>query len=494
MGKFNIVSPIDPNIDLSETSSSIPSPSERQKFTSGEKKAIAVVLTGNFLEYFDLMLFSHLAFVLTPYFMPKEDPVVAKMLSILTFCSAFAVKPLAAYFWGYLGDNFGRVVVLSYTTIIMAITCLMVPNIPSYAEWGIYSTMAIILCRVLQGFSAAGESKCAEVFIVEILPNLPKIFIASVLVPITCDLGGFFAATIGSICLGFSPEHGWKVAFYVGAAIAFSSSISRLKLRETKEFLTKFQKKKNKHAMFYKFFEKRNFIALLGLNLICPTAFYFAYSVGSDMLRDKAGLSASAIIFNNSFLLLLEIVFLFLCAKWAAKNHPFKILKIRTYASFLLVPLSFIGIVYYPTHATIFMAQSVAILSTASFDPAAPIVIKSFGISDRFSKYAKASAFAKALMYLSTGYLTYYFEKLFGLWGVLILLLFFSALFLVSLYMFVPYDQMALQYKKFLDSKKADITQLSDWHLDPNTADLEGPAEELNDYQKKLLQKWTSFP
>ena len=135
---------------------------DESKFAPGEKKAIAIVLTGNFLEYFDLMLFSHLAFVISPYFMPKEDPVVAKMLSILTFCSAFAVKPLAAYFWGYLGDNFGRVVVLSYTTIIMALTCMLIPNIPPYAEWGIYSTVAIIMCRVLQGFSSAVESKCAR--------------------------------------------------------------------------------------------------------------------------------------------------------------------------------------------------------------------------------------------------------------------------------------------------------------------------------------------
>ena len=75
-----------------------------------EKKAVAIVLTGNFLEYFDLMLFSHLAFVVTPYFMPKTDPVVAKMLAIFAFSSSFVIRPFAAYFWGYIGDNFGRVV------------------------------------------------------------------------------------------------------------------------------------------------------------------------------------------------------------------------------------------------------------------------------------------------------------------------------------------------------------------------------------------------
>lgn len=460
-------------------------------FTPGEKKAIAIVLTGNFLEYFDLMLFSHLAFVISPYFMPKEDPVVAKLLSILTFCSAFAVRPLAAYFWGYLGDNYGRVVVLSYTTIIMALTCMLIPNIPSYADWGIYSTVAIIVCRMLQGFSSAGESKCAEVFIVEILPNLSKIFLASVLVPITCDLGGFFAAIIGSLCMAISPEQGWKVAFYIGAAIAFSSSISRLKLRETKEFLTKLKAKKVNSTPLRQYFERRNYIALLGLNLICPTAFYFAYSVCSDLLKDKVGLAPSVIILNNSFLLLAEIAFLFLCAKLAARHHPFLILKVRTYASFILMPLSFIAIAYHQNHFTIFIAQLIAILSTASFDPAAPVVIRSFGISNRFSKYAKASAFAKAIMYLSTGYLTFYFEKMFGVWGVLGLLLFFSSLFLASVYLFVPSDKMIEVYKKHIEKKATCNDFENDTDDFTHSYNIEPPKNHsFTKLQRKLLKKW----
>ena len=115
-----------------------------KKLTSYEKKAIGIVLTGNFLEYFDLMLFSHLAFVITPYFMPKTDPLVTKLLAIFTFCSSFLIRPFAAYFWGFIGDHLGRVLVLSCTTTIMAITCIFIPNIPSYSEIGIYSTYLII--------------------------------------------------------------------------------------------------------------------------------------------------------------------------------------------------------------------------------------------------------------------------------------------------------------------------------------------------------------
>ncbi len=450
-----------------------------------EKKALGIVLTGNFLEYFDLMLFSHLAFVVAPYFMPKTDPLVAKLLAILTFSSSFVIRPFAALFWGYIGDNFGRVVVLSYTTLIMAVTCFLIPNIPPYAEIGIYSTILIIGCRVLQGFSSAGEAKGAEIFVAEIVPHFPKIFLASALVPITCDLGGLFATLLGSLCLSFSEE-GWKVCFYIGAAIAFCSSISRKKLRETKDFLNYCRdKKKSKPTAVQRFFERRNFLALVGLNLICPTAFYFAYSFGSDLLKDTVGLSANLILFNNSALLMIEIVFLFACARLAYKYDPFDILKVRTYLSFILMPLMFVVLSMQTSHLTVFLTQLIVLLSTASFDPATPVVIRSFGIQTRFSRYSKAWAFAKALMYLSTGYLTFYFHRWFGMWGILALLMFFSTIFCISLYAFVPYSKMSETYAR-LKGAKGHKWSIKEQDL---TTDYRMAKQELS-YLPSQLKKW----
>lgn len=448
-----------------------------------EKKALAIVLTGNFFEYFDLMLFSHLAFVVSPYFMPKTDPLVTKLLTILTFSSSFLIRPFAAYFWGYIGDNFGRVLVLSYTTFMMAITCLLIPNIPSYAEWGIYSTIAIIGCRVLQGFSSVGESKGAEIFVAEIVPHFPKIFLASALVPITCDLGGMLATLLGSICLSFSPD-GWKTCFYIGAAIAFCSTISRRKLRETKDFMQHVRSKHKELSPLQQFFEKRNFFALMGLNMICPTAFYFAYSFCSDILKDDIGLSSNIILLNNSSLLFVEIIFLITCARLAYRFDPFDILKVRTIASFFLMTLSFLGIYFYKCHLTVYLAQLIVLLSTASFDPATPVVIRSFGIHNRFTQYSKAWAFAKALMYFTTGFLTYYSFKWFGLWGVLGLLLFFSSVFLIAVFSFVPKSKMAEVYERKKSAGKTWNSSNNDNSAMTRTFPAETP------HKKEYLKKW----
>ncbi len=483
-----------------------------------EKKALGIVVTGNFLEYFDLMLFSHLAFIVVPYFTPKTDPLVTKLLGILTFSSSFVIRPFAAYFWGYIGDHFGRVVVLSYTTMIMAVTCLIIPNIPSYAEWGIYSTLVIIGCRVLQGFSSAGEAKGAEIFVAEIVPRFPKIFTASALVPITCDLGGLLATVLGSLCLAFA-EDGWKHCFYIGAAIAFCSTISRKKLRETKEFIEHNARKKSGHKPqiqkeeVYKT-ERHNFYALLGLNMIGPTAFYFAFSFCNDLLKNDVGLSASMILLNSSALLVLEMIFIYLCARLAYYYNPFDILKVRTFASFILFPLCFIALNLYKTHFSIFATQLVVLLATASFDPATPIIIRSFGIQNRFTQYSKAWAFAKAIMYLSTGYLTFYLNMYFGMWGVLGLMLFFSGIFCVSLYSFmIPDRGLKAYYTQVGHLKNTSIFLKLFGHYSPPVyevasvssqkkekgylSDEEFPADQEEDEsderltkQQKSLKKW----
>lgn len=278
--------------------------------------------------------------------------------------------------------------------------------------------------------------------------------------------------------MSISPTEGWKICFYIGAAIAFSSSLARRKLKETKEFLDYIKSKKPKPKLWESYFERRNFFALMGLNMICPTAFFFAYSYGSDLLKNKAGLAPNVILFNNSLLLGIEIFFLWWCARLAYRFNPFSILKVRTFISFLFMPLCCILVAQFPCHFTIFQAQLVVLLSTASFDPATPLIIRSFGIKSRFSRYSKAWAFAKAFMYLSTGYLTFLLDRLLGISGVLILLMIFSMIFLISLYTFVPHDQMLETY---IREKKGEISE----------EDLQIMAEDPYFYNsKKHIKQW----
>jgi MFS family permease len=80
--------------------------SEQQKLTKEQKEAIGLLSIGTFLEYFDLMLYVHMAVLLNELFFPKTDPNTASLITAFSFCSIFVFRPFGALLLGYLSFEF----------------------------------------------------------------------------------------------------------------------------------------------------------------------------------------------------------------------------------------------------------------------------------------------------------------------------------------------------------------------------------------------------
>lgn len=102
-----------------------------------QKEAIGLLQIGTFLEYFDLMLYVHMAVLLNELFFPKTDPHTAALLSAFAFCSTYVLRPFGALIFGHIGDTMGRKSTVITTTIVMAISCMMMSLLPTYAQIGI---------------------------------------------------------------------------------------------------------------------------------------------------------------------------------------------------------------------------------------------------------------------------------------------------------------------------------------------------------------------
>jgi MHS family proline/betaine transporter-like MFS transporter len=61
-----------------------------------QKEAVGLLQIGTFLEYFDLMLYVHMAVLLNELFFPKTDPHTASLLAAFAFCSTYAIRPIGA--------------------------------------------------------------------------------------------------------------------------------------------------------------------------------------------------------------------------------------------------------------------------------------------------------------------------------------------------------------------------------------------------------------
>ena len=89
-----------------------------------QKEAIGLLQIGTFLEYFDLMLYVHMAVLLNDLFFPRTDPHTASLLTACAFCSTFIFRPVGAIIFGWMGDTIGRKSTIVITTVIMSISCL----------------------------------------------------------------------------------------------------------------------------------------------------------------------------------------------------------------------------------------------------------------------------------------------------------------------------------------------------------------------------------
>ena len=204
-----------------------------KKLTKQQKEAIGLLSIGTILEYFDLMLYVHLSVLLNDLFFPKTDPMMAKLLGATAFCMTFVLRPIGGYVIGRIGDVIGRKTTIYITTFIMAGTCLTMALFPTYEEVGILATVAILLCRMLQGFSSLGEIVGACVYLAETLKS-PYKYVASGIVDTASRAGGLFALGVASLVL--NSDFNWRVAFFIGAGAAAVGIVARANLRETPEF------------------------------------------------------------------------------------------------------------------------------------------------------------------------------------------------------------------------------------------------------------------
>ncbi len=137
---------------------------EQRSLTKEQKQAVGLLSVGTFLEYFDLMLYVHMAVFLNELFFPKADPHTTAIYSATASCSTFVFRPIGAVIFGWLGDNMGRKTTVVITTFIMALSCLTMANLPTYAQIGITASWLVTICRIMQGISSVGEAVGAKLY------------------------------------------------------------------------------------------------------------------------------------------------------------------------------------------------------------------------------------------------------------------------------------------------------------------------------------------
>lgn len=211
-----------------------PKKSQREK-----RKVILAASLGTIFEWYDFYLYGALAPVISRQFFSGVNDNAAFVFALLAFAAGFAVRPLGALVFGRLGDLIGRRYTFLVTLLIMGLSTAIVGLMPTYAQIGIISPIALVVLRILQGLALGGEYGGAATYVAEHAPPHRRGLYTS-FIQATATLGLLLALLVILGCrslLGREfEEWGWRLPFLVSILLLLFSIYIRLQLNESPVF------------------------------------------------------------------------------------------------------------------------------------------------------------------------------------------------------------------------------------------------------------------
>lgn len=204
------------------------------------RRVLVAAGIGNFIEWYDFVVYGFVATVLAPLFFPSVDPTASLLATFAVFGVGFGMRPLGGLVFGHLGDRYGRRNTLVLVIALMAVGTLLLGLAPTYAQAGVIGPVLLVSARALQGFSVGGEFANSSTFMIEYAPRGERGRYGGW--QMFSQMAGVTAGAVvaGILTLLLDPavlsSWGWRVAFLMSAPLIGVALYVRLKLHDTPVF------------------------------------------------------------------------------------------------------------------------------------------------------------------------------------------------------------------------------------------------------------------
>jgi MFS family permease len=201
---------------------------------------VAAASAGTIIEWYDFYLFGSLAVILSGKFFPSQDPAAAFLLTLATFATGFAVRPVGALVFGRIGDLLGRKVAFLLTITIMGAGTSLIGILPTYTMVGVIAPLLLVTLRLLQGLALGGEYGGAAIYVAEHVPDNKRGYWTSFIqtnatVGLLISLGVILSIRLTLGEQAFS-DWGWRIPFLVSTFMVGAALYVRWRMRETPLF------------------------------------------------------------------------------------------------------------------------------------------------------------------------------------------------------------------------------------------------------------------
>ena len=200
-------------------------------------KAVVAVVIGNWLEFYDFLVYTFFAVMIGDAFFPAESEIGRLLGALATFGVGFVTRPLGAAIIGPYADRVGRRAALTLTLLLMSLGSGMVALTPPYSQIGIAAPILLVIARLIQGFSCGREVGPATTYLLESAPPDKRAALTA-WQAYSQQLASIMGAGLGVILAAtLSREQlyawGWRIPFLLGVLIAPVALYIRRQLPET---------------------------------------------------------------------------------------------------------------------------------------------------------------------------------------------------------------------------------------------------------------------
>jgi len=202
------------------------------------RRVLAAGCIGFAVDFFDIYLPILALAPVTKIFQPPGlSSAATTTIYFFVFAATLLGRPCGAIIFGHWADRIGRRRTTMISIIGFGVFTFLIACLPGYATIGLASLVLLILLRFIGGVFMGGEYTSNNTLALEMVPKERRGFVGGVLQG-AYPIGFFFVSVVTSILLSVTtpPQYllwGWRIAFVVGAVLAFLFLIFYLSVPES---------------------------------------------------------------------------------------------------------------------------------------------------------------------------------------------------------------------------------------------------------------------
>ncbi|MCP3679003.1 MAG: MHS family MFS transporter [Gammaproteobacteria bacterium] len=195
---------------------------------------IASCVIGNMLEWYDFVLYSIFATILSREYFSGINKQYSLLITFFVFVLGYISRPIGGVIIGHYGDKYSRKKIMVITLLIMGIATTCIGLTPTYHSIGIAAPLIIMGLRIIQGLAMGGEFPGSMILMAENTQGSYWQRFAGTLTFVGGLTGFLLGSAIGSFILLFMSEQtlvawGWRLPFLGGLLVAIVGIRLRIK-------------------------------------------------------------------------------------------------------------------------------------------------------------------------------------------------------------------------------------------------------------------------